>query len=120
MFFEFRCGLNNLVLNSSEYIFGGSAPTGIVTTGFSSGFTPQADYGWDQEADGIIFGASGAVNLTLAGGVNYNGQTSLTTSGALTASIGEISDGYSLFGECSYKSNKDLDNGADFYAVIFF
>jgi hypothetical protein len=83
--------------NSSEYIFGGSAPTGIVTTGFSSGFTPQADYGWDQEADGIIFGASGAVNLTLAGGVNYNGQSNLTSSGALTATIGEISDGYDLF-----------------------
>jgi len=85
--------------NSSEYIFGGSAPTGIVTTGFSSGFTPQADYGWDQEADGIIFGASGGINLILAGGVNYNGQSGITTSGALTATIGEISDGYSLFGD---------------------
>ena len=83
--------------NSSEYIFGGSAPTGIVTTGFSSGFTPQADYGWDQEADGIIFGASGAVNLTLAGGVNYNGQSNLTSSGALTATVGKISEGYDLF-----------------------
>ena len=83
--------------NSSEYIFGGSAPTGIVTTGFSSGFTPQADYGWDQEADGIIFGASGAVNLTLAGGVNYNGQSNLTSSGALIATVGKISEGYDLF-----------------------
>jgi hypothetical protein len=85
------------LVNSSTFIFGGSAPAGIVTTGFSSGFTPQADYGWDQEADGIIFGASGAVNLTLAGGVNYNGQSNLTSSGALTATIGEISDGYDLF-----------------------
>ena len=83
--------------NSSGYIFGGSAPTGIVTTGFSSGFTPQADYGWDQEAEGIIFGASGAVNLTLAGGLDYSGIANITTAGSLTASIGELSDGYSLF-----------------------
>ena len=83
--------------NNSEYIFGGSAPTGIVTTGFSSGFTPQADFGWDQNADGIIFGAGGALNLTLAGGLNYNGQSDLSSSGSLIATVGKISDGYGLF-----------------------
>ena len=83
--------------NSSTFIFGGSAPTGIVTTGFSSGFTPQADYGWDQNADGIIFGAIGAPNLTLSGGVNYNGGSNLSSTGALTATVGKISEGYDLF-----------------------
>jgi hypothetical protein len=83
--------------SNSEYIFGGSAPTGIVTTGFSSGFTPQADFGWDQDADGIIFGAGGSINLTLAGGLNYDGQSDLTGSGSLIATVGKISDGYGLF-----------------------
>ena len=85
------------IANGSGYIFGGSAPAGIVATGFSSGFTPQADLGWDQGADGIIFGACGAQNLTLGGGLNYNGQTEITTSGALTSTLGELSDGYDLF-----------------------
>ena len=103
--------------NSSEYIFGGSAPTGIVTTGFSSGFTPQADYGWDQEADGIIFGASGAVNLTLAGGVNYNGQSNLTSSGALIATVGKISEGYDLFGNTDNFKVDFLLMGSANYAI---
>ena len=34
---------------------------------------------------------------TLSGGVNYQGGTSLTASGALTATLGEISTGYELF-----------------------
>ena len=54
-------------VNSSEYIFGGSAPAGITTTGFTSGFTVATDIGWDQEADGITFGACGAKNLILNG-----------------------------------------------------
>ena len=56
--------------NGSEYIFGGSAPAGITTTGFSSGFTLATDIGWDQEADGITFGACGAQNLILTRGLD--------------------------------------------------
>jgi phage tail sheath protein FI len=85
------------IANGSQYIFGGSQPTGIVTTGFSTGFTPQEDFGWDQEADGIIFGACGAQNLTLSNGKNYNGDTGISTTGALTATLSELSDGYDLF-----------------------
>jgi hypothetical protein len=83
--------------NSSTFIFGGSAPTGITSTGFSSAFTPQSDFGWDQDAEGIIFGGCGAKDLTLSGGLNYNGQTGITTTGALTATLSELSDGYDLF-----------------------
>lgn len=82
---------------NSDYIFGLNSPVGIVTTGYSSGFTLQADFGWDQEADGIIFGANGVSNLILSNGKNYGGIPSITTAGALTASIADISDGYSLF-----------------------
>jgi hypothetical protein len=82
---------------NSDYIFGLNSSVGIVTTGYSSGFTLQADFGWDQEADGIIFGANGASNLILNNGKNYGGISTITTTGALTASIAELSDGYSLF-----------------------
>jgi hypothetical protein len=83
--------------NSSTIIFGGTAPSGITSIGFSSGFIPQTDYVWDQEADGAIFGGTGSRIFTLGGGLNYNGQTGITTSGALTATIGDISSGYDLF-----------------------
>jgi len=82
---------------NSDYIFGLNSPVGIVTTGYSSGFTLQADFGWDQEADGIIFGANGVSNLILSNGKNYGGISTITTAGALSASIADISDGYSLF-----------------------
>tara|TARA_R110000868_G_scaffold68159_14_gene201567 strand:+ start:7437 stop:9623 length:2187 start_codon:yes stop_codon:yes gene_type:complete len=84
-------------VNSSEYIFGGSAPAGITTTGFTSGFTVATDIGWDQEADGITFGACGAKNLILNGGLDYHGSAGITTTGALTATVGKIAEGYDLF-----------------------
>jgi hypothetical protein len=90
---------------NSSYLFGGSAPVGVVTTGFSSGnaaagqggFTLSSDIGWDQPVDGIQFAAFGASTNTLLGGLNYDGESSLSSSGALTATIAEISDGYDLF-----------------------
>jgi hypothetical protein len=83
--------------SNSQYIFGGSQPAGIVTTGFSSGFTLTTNSGWDQNTDSIIFGATGANTLTLAGGKNYNGGTDITVSGSLTSTIGDLSTGYDLF-----------------------
>ena len=83
--------------NNSDYIFALNEPTGIVTTGYSSGFTLSSDNGWNQEAAGIIFGASGSSTSVLSGGLDYNGQAGITTSGALTATLAEISDGYDLF-----------------------
>jgi len=83
--------------NNSEYIFGLGAPTGIVTTGYSSGFNLESDVAWDQEADGITFAACGASTNTLIGGKDYSGTQNLNTSGSLTATLGELSDGYDLF-----------------------
>ena len=87
--------------NNSQYIFAGGAPAGIVTTGFSSGFTPAADYGWDQTADGgtngVIFGGTGSSTNTLAGGKDYHGAEDITTSGALSVSLAGLSSGYDLF-----------------------
>ena len=85
------------LVNNSEYIFGLGAPTGIVTTAYSSGFTLATDVGWDQEADGITFAATGSSTNPLSGGKDYGGGTSITSSGSLTATLGELSDGYDLF-----------------------
>lgn len=83
--------------NNSGYIFGLHSPSGIVTTGYSSGFTLATDVDWDQDANGIVFAATGASNNTLSGGKNYSGISTITTTGALTADISELSDGYDLF-----------------------
>ena len=83
--------------NTSTNVFGGAQPSGVVATNFSSGFTVDADVAWDQDAEGVAFGGSGSNTYTLTGGVNYQGGTSLTASGALTATLGEISTGYELF-----------------------
>jgi hypothetical protein len=85
------------ITNDSQYIFGGSSPAAITPTGFSAGFTVSTNYNWDQEASGVTFGACGAKNLILTGGLDYNGQSGITTSGALTATIAKISEGYNSF-----------------------
>ena len=83
--------------NTSNYIFGGGAPVGVVTTGYSSNFDLETDVGWDQDAQGITFAGNGSSTLTLSGGKNYDGETDITSSGALTSSLGELSSGYDLF-----------------------
>ena len=85
--------------SNSKYIYGGGAPAGITTTGYSTSATNtlDSDSGWDQDADSVNFGASGVQTLTLAGGKNYGGKTDLTTSGALTSGLDDIVSGYTLF-----------------------
>ena len=87
----------SFLANNSEYVFGLGAPAGIVTTGYSSDFALVSNGGWDRDAEGTIFDAAGSSTDDLTRGTNYGGKTDLTTSGALTASIGELSDGYDLF-----------------------
>ena len=90
---------------SSEYIFGGGAPAGITTTGFTSGtFTVATDNGWDQAASGIQFAASGNQLVTLAGGLNYDGTSDLSATGALAAGVGDLAAGYDIF-----MNNDDYD-----------
>jgi hypothetical protein len=82
---------------NSAYIFGLNSPAGITTTGFSSGFTLATDVDWNQPAEGIIFAAGGASTNELSGGKNYGGQTSITSTGALAASLATLSSGLDLF-----------------------
>ena len=82
---------------NSNYIFGGSSPAGITTTGFSTGFTLQSDNDWDQDAEGIIFSATGQYNQIFANGLDYGGKVGVTSTGSLTSSISKLSTGYDLF-----------------------
>jgi hypothetical protein len=90
----------------SQYVFGGSAPAGITTTGYSSAFTLETDIGWDQDASGVTFGASGSNTYTLGGGKNYDSGTDITSSGALTSTLSKLSAGYDLFANTE---NYDID-----------
>ena len=84
---------------NSKYIYGGSAPAGITTTGYSteSNNTLDADSGWDQNAENVTFGGSGVVTNSLAGGTNYGGKTDYTTTGALNSGVDDLITGYGLF-----------------------
>ena len=82
---------------NSDNLFGGSAPAGIVTSHFSTGFTQGSDTGWDQDAQGIKFAGIGNTTLTLGGGKNYDGTTDIAASGALTPELNKLVSGYSLF-----------------------
>jgi hypothetical protein len=85
------------LVNNSSYVFGLGSPTGIVTTGFSSDFILQSDDDWDQDADGIIFSAIGSYVNQLSGGTDYSGVVGVESSGALSANLAELADGYDLF-----------------------
>jgi hypothetical protein len=85
------------IATNSEYIFAGGAPVGVVTTGFSSGFTQASDVAWDQGASNVIFAAAGASTNTLGGGKDYSGSDDITASGALSVTLAKLSSGYDLF-----------------------
>ena len=85
------------IATNSEYIFAGGAPVGVVTTGFSSGYTQASDVAWDQEASNVIFAAAGASTNTLGGGKDYSGSDDITASGALSVTLAKLSSGYDLF-----------------------
>jgi len=87
--------------NSSAYIFGGSQPSGIVTTGFSasgsSTFTLSGDTGWDQDTQNIVFAGAGSNTYTLGSGRNYDGGLEIDTVGALSCGLDDIVSGYNIF-----------------------
>ena len=97
--------------NNSDNIFGMGGPqastSGITTTSFQAGgFTKNTDIGWDQDAQGIDFGAGGNKIFTLTGGKNYGGGSDITAAGAMKASLGGITAGYDLFED---KEQFDID-----------
>ena len=101
---EFSAGSTSywrkFLLNASDNIFGLSGPTSPVTTAFKStgnGFVKETDVAWDQNAQNIKFAANGNIGYSLSGGANYDGTLDITAVGALTATLGDLSNGYGLF-----------------------
>lgn len=85
---------------ASSYIFGGGGPSNLTVTGFApnTSYTQTSNSGWDQpSSNGVIYGAAGSNTYTLNGGLDYNGQAGITTSGSLTATLANISSGYQKF-----------------------
>ena len=82
---------------NSDNLFGGSAPAGIVTSHFSTGFTQGSDTGWDQNAQGIKFAGIGNTTLTLGGGKNYDDGTDTSATNAFVPELNKLVTGYSLF-----------------------
>ena len=96
---------------NSENLFGlNGSEIGVTTTGFSADFTKFGDGEWDQDADGIIFNSCGATNLTLSGGLNYGGISTISgtgSTGALNSGLGDLISGYQTF-------ENDTINNVDF------
>ena len=89
------------ISENSEYIFAlgtnDLSPVGAAYTSGAANYNVVGDFAWDQNASGITFGGSGNTVLTLEGGTNYNGQTGISTTGALDATVGDLSTGYDIF-----------------------
>tara|TARA_B100000131_G_scaffold77288_1_gene73858 strand:- start:1772 stop:3997 length:2226 start_codon:yes stop_codon:yes gene_type:complete len=89
------------ISENSEYIFAlgtnDLSPVGAAYTSGAANYNVVGDFAWDQNASGITFGGSGNTVLTLEGGTNYNGQTGISTAGALDATVGDLSTGYDIF-----------------------
>jgi len=87
--------------SNSEYVFGGTPASGdSVNTGFKSGgsgFDPETDIDWNQDAEGITFKSVGNKLFTLTNGKDYNGISTVTSDNALNADLGKLVSGYGLF-----------------------
>ena len=104
---------------NSKYIYGGSGSgfAGITTTSFGDENTNtlDADTGWDQNVENVVFagvgnqtGTLGELGVTGIGytagddktnkqGKNYGGKTDYTTTGALNSGVDDIITGLGLF-----------------------
>ena len=96
---------------NSEYIFAGSGSNQtLVKTGFGDdAFTTFTEGAWNRQADDNsgpnIFNTAGPLNLTLSGGKNYGGKTTIET-GALDSGLEDLISGYTLF---ENESEVDVD-----------
>ena len=83
---------------NSAFVFGGDEPSGTIDIGFAaSGFTPVTGGNWDKEAEGTIFKSIGKFNGVMGGGKNYDGNATISGSGALSVDLNKLVTGYGLF-----------------------
>ena len=72
----------------------------------SSGFTLATGTSWDQDAEGVIFSASGKQDFTLGSGANNDGGSDVTATGALAPALNQLVTGYGLL---ENKEQYDVD-----------
>jgi hypothetical protein len=82
---------------NSRYVFGGSENTGVTTSINLDGWERDTNSNWDRPAEQAVFSGIGVSTGVLASGKNYSGISTITTTGALAASVGDISAGFEPF-----------------------
>ena len=96
--------------NTSNYLFGGSQPEGVIACSFEvggNGFVPETGGEWGQQTRNVRFFGCGNLELTLENGKNYDGLEDLDSPGALRVSVGDIAAGYDNF-ESSDETDVDF------------
>ena len=87
--------------NSSNYIFGGDQPVGVVTCSFVSGsgngFNQDGGGDWNQQIRDTSFDGCGNLQLVMDFGTNYDGGIDIEQPGALQVAVGDIAAGYDNF-----------------------
>ena len=88
---------NKYVSEGSSFIFAGSQPTGVVTCGFSAGFTLATNGDWNADTEeNLVYDCIGSQTYSMTGGLNYDGGSDLSNSNALSSSLTDVSTGYDL------------------------
>ena len=105
------------LVDNSSYVFGGSTPVGVVTTGFTTSFTPTTTGGWDKNTQDIIFDCIGSQTDTLTRGKDYGAKTDLSTSGSLYSGLDGIISGYTLFENTERYSTNFILMGSANYSI---
>ena len=80
-------------LNSS-FIYGGRAPSGILTTSYSSNFVLDTEVDWDQETQGTNFANIGNLAVGLSSGRNYDGGEVISADGSMAVTVADLSTAY--------------------------
>jgi hypothetical protein len=83
--------------DNSSYIFGGSEPVGVVTTGFSSLYNLTNTGSWDVAANGISYECIGSKTYALGGGKNYDGNETINSAGSLKTTLSNVAEAYEQF-----------------------
>jgi len=83
---------------NSEYVFGGSQPSGVQVVDHQSGkYELVTDTDWDQNAQNVSFSCIGNYNNQMSGGLNYAGISTITTTTALKSGLSDLISAYDIF-----------------------
>jgi phage tail sheath protein FI len=83
---------------NSEYVFGGSQPSGVQVVDHQSGkYELVTDTDWDQNAQNVSFSCIGNYHNQMSGGLNYAGISTITTTTALKSGLSDLISAYDIF-----------------------